>query len=44
MDDFLLRPRPGPVSFLTFSDAAGDEVILLYVGICVKVVEIFDFS
>jgi hypothetical protein len=33
MDDFLLRPRPGPVPFLTFSDAAGDEVILLYVGI-----------
>ena len=33
MDDFLPRPRPGPVPFLTFSDAAGDEVILLYVGI-----------
>jgi hypothetical protein len=33
MDDFLPRPRPGPVPFLTFPDAAGDEVILLYVGI-----------
>jgi hypothetical protein len=33
MDDFLPRPRPGPVPFLTFSDAAGDEVILFYVGI-----------
>ncbi len=32
MDDFLPRPRLGSV-FLTFSDAAGDEVILLYVGI-----------
>jgi hypothetical protein len=30
MDDFLLRPRPGPVPFLTFSDAAGDEVILYF--------------
>jgi hypothetical protein len=30
MDDFLLRSRPGPVSFLTFSDAAGDEVILYF--------------
>ncbi len=33
MDDFLPRPRLGSVLFLTFSDAAGDEVILLYVGI-----------
>ncbi len=33
MDDFLPRPRLGSVMFLTFSDAAGDEVILLYVGI-----------
>ncbi len=33
MDDFLPRPRPGPVPFLTFCDAVGDEVILLYVGI-----------
>jgi len=33
MDDFLPRPRRGSVLFLTFSDAAGDEVILLYVGI-----------
>jgi hypothetical protein len=30
MDDFLPRPRPGPVPFLTFSDAAGDEVILYF--------------
>jgi hypothetical protein len=30
MDDFLLRPRPGSVPFLTFSDAAGDEVILYF--------------
>ena len=28
MDDFLPRLRPGPVPFPTFSDAAGDEVIL----------------
>ncbi len=33
MDDFLPRPRSGPVPFLTSADAAGDEVILLYVGI-----------
>jgi hypothetical protein len=33
VDDFLPRPRLGSVLFLTFSDAAGDEVILLYVGI-----------
>jgi hypothetical protein len=33
MDDFLPRPRPGPVPFLTSSDAASDEVILFYVGI-----------
>ena len=33
VDDFLPRPRRGSVLFLTFSDAAGDEVILLYVGI-----------
>ncbi len=33
MGDFLPRPRLGSVLFLTFSDAAGDEVILLYVGI-----------
>jgi hypothetical protein len=32
MDDFLPRPRPGLVPFLTSSCAAGDEVILLYVG------------
>ncbi len=30
MDDFLPRPRPGPVPFLTSSDAAGDEVILYF--------------
>ncbi len=30
MDDFLLRPRRGSVLFLTFSDAAGDEVILYF--------------
>jgi len=30
MDDFLPRPRPGPVPFPTFSDAAGDEVILYF--------------
>ncbi len=29
MDDFLPRPRRGSVLFLTFSDAAGDEVILV---------------
>ncbi len=33
MDDFLARPWPGPVPLLTFSDAAGDEVFLFYVGI-----------
>ncbi len=34
MDDFLPRPRPWFLPFLTSSDAAGDEVILLfYVGI-----------
>ncbi len=33
MDDFLPRPRPGPVPLLTSSDAAGDEVFLFYVGI-----------
>jgi hypothetical protein len=36
MDDFLLRPRPGPVPFLTFSDAAGDEVIFVF-SICYPV-------
>jgi hypothetical protein len=36
MDDFLLRPRPGPVPFLTFSDAAGDEVIFI-ISICYPV-------
>jgi hypothetical protein len=30
MDDFLPRPRRGSVLFLTFSDAAGDEVILYF--------------
>jgi hypothetical protein len=30
MDDFLPRPRPGPVPFLTSSDAAGDEVICIF--------------
>ncbi len=30
MDDFLPRPRPGPVPFLTSSDAADDEVILYF--------------
>ncbi len=30
MDDFLPRPRLGSVLFLTFSDAAGDEVILYF--------------
>jgi hypothetical protein len=30
MDDFLPRPRPWFLPFLTSSDAAGDEVILLY--------------
>jgi hypothetical protein len=30
MDDFLPRPRPWFFSFLTSSDAASDEVILLY--------------
>jgi hypothetical protein len=29
MDDFLFRPRLGSVLFLTFSDAAGDEVIFV---------------
>jgi len=33
MDDFLPRPRPGPVPLLTSSDVAGDEVFLFYVGI-----------
>ncbi len=33
MDDFLPRPRSGPVLFPAFPDAAGDEVILLYVGV-----------
>jgi hypothetical protein len=30
VDDFLPGPRPGPVPFLTSSDAAGDEVILYF--------------
>jgi hypothetical protein len=30
MDDFLPRPRRGSVLFLTFSDAAGDKVILYF--------------
>jgi len=30
MDDFLPRPRLGSVLFLTFSDAAGDKVILYF--------------
>ena len=30
MDDFLPRPRRGSVLFLTFSDAAGDEVSLYF--------------
>jgi hypothetical protein len=30
MDDFLPRPRPWFLPFLSSSDAAGDEVILLY--------------
>jgi hypothetical protein len=30
MDDFLPRPRRGSVLFLTFSDAAGEEVILYF--------------
>jgi hypothetical protein len=30
MDDFLPSPRRGSVPFLTFSDAAGDEVILYF--------------
>jgi hypothetical protein len=30
LDDFLPRPRRGSVLFLTFSDAAGDEVILYF--------------
>jgi hypothetical protein len=30
MDDFLPRPRLGPVPLLTSSDAAGDEVILYF--------------
>jgi hypothetical protein len=30
MDDFLPGPRPGPVPFLTSSDAAGDEVIRIF--------------
>jgi len=30
MDDFLPRPRLGPVLLLTSSDAAGDEVILYF--------------
>jgi hypothetical protein len=30
MDDFLPRPRRGSVLFLTFSDVAGDEVILYF--------------
>ncbi len=33
MDDFLPRPRPWFLPFLTSSDAAGDEVILLYLVI-----------
>ncbi len=33
IDDFLPGSRPGPVPLLTSSDAAGDEVILFYVGI-----------
>ncbi len=33
IDDFLPWSRPGPVPFLTSSDAAGDEVILFYIGI-----------
>jgi hypothetical protein len=33
MGDFLPGSRSGPVPFLTSSDAAGDEVILFYVGI-----------
>ncbi len=36
MDDFLPRPRRGSVPFLTFSDAAGDEVIL-YLPFCCPV-------
>ncbi len=30
MDDFLPRPRPSSVPLLTFSDAAGDEVICIF--------------
>jgi hypothetical protein len=30
VDDFLPGPRPGPVLLLTSSDAAGDEVILIF--------------
>jgi hypothetical protein len=30
MDDFLPRPRPWFFSFLTSSDAAGDEVIVYF--------------
>ncbi len=30
LDDFLPRPRRGSVLFLTFSDAAGDEVIFVF--------------
>ncbi len=33
MDDFLPRPRPWFLPFLTSSDVAGDEVILFYVVI-----------
>jgi len=38
VDDFLPGPRPGPVLFLTFSDAVGDEVILYFLFVIQRVI------
>ncbi len=44
MDDFLPRLRPGPVPFPTFSDAAGDEVILYFLFVIQWGILVFNFG
>ena len=44
MDVFLPRLRPGPVPFPTFSDAAGDEVILYFLLVIQWGILVFNFG